>query len=89
MVLDILDSMISPQWMSEAECRNSNPDLFYPSATGRWSQRRIREALQVCRRCPVIADCLAWAFEMKDGHAILGGTTPDQRTRMLAKKEAA
>jgi WhiB family redox-sensing transcriptional regulator len=75
--------------MAKAQCRFVNPDLFYPSITGRWSEKRIAAALKVCGKCPVTAECLAWAFETKDGHAILGGTTPDQRKTMKRKKEAA
>lgn len=70
-------------WMLKAACVNVDPELFYPRAGQQaCTSEQTQEAIAVCRRCPVIYDCLRWAFETGDKYAILGGKTPNQRTRI-------
>jgi hypothetical protein len=38
---------------------------------------------QWCTRCPVLDECLAFAFESESEHVVLGGTTSDERRRVL------
>ena len=67
-------------WRTRSACAGTDGDLFYPvSYTGQTAVRQIEEAKTVCRRCPVSADCLDWALETRDQHAIAGGTTPAER----------
>lgn len=87
MITDTLGCLVSPGWMSRAECRYMNPDVFYPSSTGKWNKKTVEAAFKVCRLCPVSLQCLEWAFEISDGHGILGGTTPEMRSQMI--REAA
>lgn len=49
-------------------------------------QRAI--AGQICAACPVRAECLAAAIEEDDRHAFRGGTTPQDRARLLRKATA-
>lgn len=65
-------------WRDSAACRSADPELFFATDTGRFLHPR--EAIRVCRDCPVIADCLEWAIRSGDKFAILGGMTPRQRT---------
>ena len=67
-------------WMEKAACQEEDPELFY-GEKGKFSNPRTMEALRVCRMCPVKTDCLKWAIETGDGHGILGGMTPAQRSR--------
>jgi len=87
MITDTLECLVSPSWMAHASCRYTDPDLFYPSATGKWNKDDREAAFKICRRCPVTIDCLNWAFEIGDVHAILGATTPEMRNNMA--REAA
>ena len=34
-------------------------------------------------RCPVLAQCRAWALETREPHGIWGGLTPHQRHTLL------
>jgi hypothetical protein len=49
-------------------------------------------ALALCRSCPVIAACLAFALRTEQGQpekarsGIFGGTTPEQRRRLMAQQ---
>lgn len=87
-ISETLDCLNSPGWMASANCRSTDPDLFYPSEKGKWHTENIRLARKVCSRCPVINECLAWSFETGDIHGILGGLTPEQRGRMMNREAA-
>jgi WhiB family redox-sensing transcriptional regulator len=66
-----------PAWMSRAACRGYPVDLFHPGR-GNGCER----ALAICRRCPVMAECRAWADELEGNGPIVGvygGTSSMQR----------
>ena len=70
-------------WSQRAACRDEDPELFFAPGEG-WvaaDEPQIDEAKAVCRRCEVAGDCLMWAFQTGDKHAIMGLTTPDERSR--------
>jgi WhiB family redox-sensing transcriptional regulator len=67
----------SPEWMGEALCRQSDPELFYPD-TGHNS----RDARAVCVRCPVKAECLAYAIEHHERYGVWGGLSERQRRHL-------
>jgi WhiB family redox-sensing transcriptional regulator len=74
-------------WMDSANCRSTDPELFHPGETNKWNHASVRHALKICGKCPVSIDCLDWAFRTEDVYGILGGTTPEQRSRF--QREAA
>lgn len=76
--------IIDTTWMDSANCRSTDPELFHPGETNKWNHRSVRQALNVCAKCPVSIACLNWALETHDVFAILGGTTPEQRSRERA-----
>jgi WhiB family redox-sensing transcriptional regulator len=67
-------------WRHLAACRElEDKSLFFPVRGG----NTHREALAVCHRCPVIAECLADALSLNaNPEGIWGGTTRNQRTPM-------
>ncbi|OLT18159.1 transcription factor WhiB [Pseudonocardia sp. CNS-139] len=66
-------------WRLRAACRDEDPELFFPvSATGPGA-RQIARAKAVCARCPVRAECLAYALDEGLAHGVFGGTTEDER----------
>ena len=64
-----------------------DPELFFPISYGDEHMFQIRQAKKVCRKCPLIADCLEFALETGDQHAILAGTTPADRDRIRKRIE--
>ena len=77
--------MTSGDWLDHAACTTSDTDLFYVMhARGTVDPYKARAALNVCRPCPVIDQCLKWALspEVDDRWAVLGGTLPTQRAKM-------
>lgn len=65
----------------------NDPELFFPTGWGFEHSFQIKMAKAVCRTCPLIAECLDFALETEDQHAILAGTTPEQRAAIVRRKE--
>ena len=77
-------------WRVEAACRTVDTALFFPSATWAGSRphvghgstvvdRQLEDAKSVCARCPVRADCLAYALAANEPEGVWGGTDPVER----------
>lgn len=66
-------------WRHDAACREEPPELFFPVGTSGPALAQTAEAKAVCRRCPVVADCLAWALESGQDAGIWGGMSEDER----------
>src|ERR1700722_6472528 len=73
-------------WMENAKCRDADPDLFYPE-NGKFACPETKTAIRICRSCPVINECLNWAIKTGDSFGVLGGMTPQQRTRYKRELE--
>lgn len=69
-----------PDWRHRAACRDEDPELFFYKGRedSLQASAQIIKAKTVCRRCPVISDCLRYA--LKTGpEGVWGGTTFDER----------
>lgn len=75
-------------WMENAKCRDEDPELFYPEH-GKFSTPGVKTAIRICRGCPVINECLNWALATGDSFGVLGGMTPQQRTKYRRDREYA
>jgi WhiB family redox-sensing transcriptional regulator len=77
---------LTPQaFANQALCAEADPDLFVPIGQG----VSVRKAKAICNRCPVIAECLAWALENPDTNAIYGGLTYRERVKLQRQQVAA
>jgi WhiB family transcriptional regulator, redox-sensing transcriptional regulator len=71
----------SATWMSRGACRDEDPELFFPVAAQGSALSQISAARAVCRRCAVVATCLAYALQTSQA-GIWGGTTQEERRAM-------
>ena len=76
-------------WREEASCFDTDPEIFFLGygsgrALGRISETAKARALELCARCEVAAECLAYALSMPatGDFGIWGGTTANQRIRL-------
>ena len=78
-------------WRHDAACRDVDPELFFPIGNTGPALLQIEEARAVCRRCPVMNDCLTWAMETGQEHGVWGGLSEDERraARRRAYRHAA
>ena len=68
-------------WQQDAACRGTDAAWFFPPERERESARtkRIARAKTVCRQCPVIADCRAYALKVGEPFGVWGGLSEDER----------
>lgn len=83
---------LDDDWMDEAACAGMSIYLFVHDMKNGPHGQLTQSAIAVCNGCPVRAECLQWALDVRDGDAILGGMTPNQRVRYrqaLHRKQAS
>ncbi|WP_370424318.1 WhiB family transcriptional regulator (plasmid) [Streptomyces sp. QH1-20] len=74
-------------WRHNAVCREEDPDLFFPVGNTGPALLQIEEAKAVCRRCPVMKQCLQWALGSGQDFGVWGGLSEDER-RSLKRRAA-
>ncbi len=78
-------------WRHRAACRAEDPELFFPVGNTGPSLLQIEEAKTVCRRCPVMEQCLDWALTTNQDAGVWGGLSEDERRslkRRVARRRA-
>ena len=65
-----------------AHCRHYDLELFYPAKS---DLAGISRAKTVCQGCPALEECLILALEVLDRDAVMGGMSPVERDRFLAR----
>ena len=79
----------SMDWRSRSACHDEDPELFFPIGNTGPAILQIEEAKQVCRRCEVREQCLAWALEAGQDHGVWGGLSEDERRALKRRKARA
>lgn len=69
-------------WMVLGSCRELDPELFFPIGRSGEAELKIIAAKQACARCPVIAECLAFALDTGQEGGVWGGTSEEERQEM-------
>ena len=91
-ISDRLDARVEflRPWQDDAACSREDTALFFPPDAERKGPRFRREARAkaVCRRCPVISECLAHALRVEEPSGIWGALTEDERTHLLSHPAA-
>jgi WhiB family transcriptional regulator, redox-sensing transcriptional regulator len=77
---------LDPGVLRGAACGEQDLELFYPDP-GDPETEQAAKAL--CASCPVREPCLEMALQTGDRHAILGGTTPEERGRLRRQRQQA
>lgn len=72
-------------WRSRGACLSVDPELFFPLSSVGPAAGQLSQAKVVCARCPVRAECLDFALATRQVHGVWGGTSEDERRRILAK----
>jgi WhiB family transcriptional regulator, redox-sensing transcriptional regulator len=73
-------------WREAGACRTADPDLFFPVAVGGAASTQVSRALGICAACPVKQACLDFAMRTREQAGIWGGTTPEERLRVLRRR---
>lgn len=70
-------------WAERGACAGYyDPEVFFSDAA-----LKVEEAKALCRRCPVVSECLAEALraEVTPRYGISGGLTPDERDALVGE----
>lgn len=79
----------SAPWMGQGWCSNQDMLKAWGLGPDDWFDRGSgynKDALELCRACPVKTQCLQWALDHNETDGLYGGMTPYQRGR-YAKRE--
>jgi WhiB family transcriptional regulator, redox-sensing transcriptional regulator len=70
-------------------CHLGNADEFFSPEEERGHQRVAREtrARAICRRCPLVDDCLEWSIDEQVPHGTWGGMTEKERAAEIARRD--
>ena len=69
-----------------AVCADADPELWF--TLPRWPAKR-REAVAVCRTCPVRTECLQWALDHDEPEGIWGAMTAEERHKLKHPERGA
>jgi hypothetical protein len=58
-------------WTDRAECRQYDPELFFPERSTPHSE--VLQVIAICDRCEVIAECHQYRARIKARHGIWAG----------------
>ena len=78
-VTDDVDPEDIPTWRDDAACRGFDISVFFPDEG---DSKAIAHAKEICRTCPVMDDCAAYAVEHNQTEGIWGATTRQERRRL-------
>jgi len=77
-----LPTQVSPpdHWQELAACYGLDPEVFFPT-----TEEEAGLALSCCSVCEVRDMCLAWAVRNGERYGVWGGTTEQQRRRLIRR----
>lgn len=64
------------EWSHRAACKGFDPEWMFADGA------EARYAKKVCRGCPVVNDCLAYALDQRIDFGVWGGMTARERRAM-------
>lgn len=82
-------------WQLDARCNGVPTDLFFPSMGTSSNAIELKMIFKMCGDCPVREQCLEAALAMEGDcgrnmrHGLWGGTTPEQRHRMVKSRRVS
>lgn len=78
--MDVLT--VTTDWRDVADCRDSDPTLFFPVGSTGPAVEQIQAAKQICAGCAVQEECLQYALETNQEAGVWGGYAEDERRRL-------
>lgn len=79
------------EWQADANCRTEDPNIFFhpDNERGAARQRRVERSKQICRACPVIAQCADFAMRGRETFGTWGGLSESERLKALGMRGRA
>jgi WhiB family transcriptional regulator, redox-sensing transcriptional regulator len=84
----LVEAVRELEWTRRAACGSlparTADRIFFPERGGSSKRARV-----ICARCPVRADCLAYALEKGEAFGFWGGTSERERRQLRKRQRAA
>jgi len=80
----VLANFVPGHWIDDALWAEVDPELFYPDQGGSPEPARI-----ICRKCPVIAQCLQYAIANNIQYGVWGGMSERKRREFAAGRASS
>jgi WhiB family redox-sensing transcriptional regulator len=74
-----MNDNVTTDWRHDAACQGMDGEIFFPIGETGSALLQVEEAKAVCRRCPVVAQCLQWALETGQDAGVWGAKSEDER----------
>ena len=81
-------SFENDDWRSQAACRDTDPDLFFPVGSTGPAVAQIASAKAVCFQCDARIACLEFALATNQDSGVWGGTSEDERRQLRRQRQA-
>lgn len=78
-----MEQYINLFWQDKALCKGMTDKFFAPDVRVKTGASFYREAIEVCKECPVRTECGEYAVKEEIMHGVWGGMTPNQRRVMI------
>ena len=80
-VIEPVEAQARWNWQQDAACRGTDGTFFFPPERERETARvkRVARAKAVCRECPVMTDCRAYALQVGEPFGVWGGLSEEER----------
>ncbi|MBU8827758.1 WhiB family transcriptional regulator [Mycolicibacterium goodii] len=77
------------EWQLGGLCRGDDTGVFFSADGERGAARAYREmrAKKMCSRCPVIAECRAYALSVGEPYGVWGGLSASDREKLAMAAE--
>ena len=85
-VLD--DDVQNLRWRTNAACRDTDPDLFFPVGTTGPAISQIAAAKEICVQCDAQDSCLEFALMTNQDSGVWGGTSEEERRQLRRARNA-
>ena len=73
-------------WIEHARCIGEDPELFFPIGTAGPAVEQTQRAIDVCRGCPVRAECLEWSLATCQDAGVWGGLGEEERREIRRER---
>lgn len=67
---------------------SADPDVFFPISSSGPALQQVEQARKICAGCQVQQPCLDFALATGQVHGVWGGTTEEERVRLLRQRPA-
>lgn len=71
-------------WIDEAACKNVGIETFYADTGDQTTnEMKVIYAKNICRKCPVAAECLMFAISNNEAFGVWGSFAPKERSALI------